>query len=785
MAHDDTTPHGTGDNSTTGPAPAGPEQAGTDRPDTRATVVPFRRPEPGPDPATIDGEVVEPGTGLEVGAARETFGTRVLHGTGRILAGPSDETRARLAVATVDAAHAAGHRIAAGTRSGMRMGGRFGRFLNRHSRIIGKGMEAARQRRRADHDHTDLKAARAEAKDKGDTAAVEALTRQHNESRHVGIDAAQKKAELIWSVTWRAAAALGVLFVVSVVVGGINGFGRWLGVFNANDVLAVWRDALTIVYTGAVFVVTWWWAFPTAWLLLKLSRWWRDGNRLGDQVLPVHLRKQATANLRVELTESALVNALANIGNSKLNTSIKDGWPHRDTDNAWVQPPMIDGKGWSVKIRLPQGAPVKSVDKAKEMLAHNLACRPMELFIRADADDPTVMDLFRLNPGVLRDPVDPYPLLHEGSTDYWHGFPVGVNLRGEQIIADMPERNFVLAGSPGSGKSTLMQTLLNGAILDPLVDVDVFVFAENNDYEAIAPCLNVYSPGAGEDNVNAALDHLQELYDDLSARGRLLQKHNVNSVLEAGREVVAREPGLRPRIVVLEECQRLFRQDKPEDRKRIVNLVINLFMASRKYAVHLAFLTPSPSDQSLPRDLVAMSTNRACGAVNGNKARNNAVLGEKAHEEGISALDLKPKTKTSLNDCGTLITVGFMDEPGALRSYYLSPDDQQRIAQRALQARGGGADGTSEVVVARDPLADMLTVLAEMTPREGEQHPRAAAVAAALASRWNHYTGWQIQHVTDVLAEHGYKVPITQRMYPVDPARVADAAAARDSVPAE
>ncbi|MFE5508901.1 ATP-binding protein [Amycolatopsis japonica] len=783
MSHDTPAPPGTGDNSTDGPVWTAPPNEGSGPAGTGSgtgtTVVPFRRPDTPADPDTVDGEVIEDGRWIERSEARQTWGTRVLHGTGRVLAGPSDETRARLAIATVDAAHATGSRV----RSGARALKRGGRVLHRHASIIGAGIEAARQRRRADHDHTDLKAARAAANERGDAAAVEALTRQHNESRHVGVDAATKKFALAWSILWRGSAALAVLFVVSVIVGGINGFGRWLGVFNANDVLAVWRDALTIVYTIAVVIVTWWWAIPTGWMLLKLSRWWRDGNRLGEQVLPVHLRKQAVGNLRVELSESAIVAALANIGNSKLNSVIKAGWPNRDSENPWVQPPMVDGKGWSTKIRLPQGAPVSQVAKAKEMLAHNLACRPIELFIRPDSEDPTVMDLFRLNHGVLREPVDPYPLLHDGATDYWNGgFPAGVNLRGEPITATIPERNFVFAGSPGSGKSTLMITLTAGAILDPLVDVDVFVFAENNDYEAFAPCLNTYSAGVEPEKVDAALEHLQALYDDLTVRGRLLQKHNVNSVQEAGRAIVAKEPGLRPRIVVLEECQKLFRQDKPEDRRKVVNLVVNLFMAARKYAVHLAFLTPSPSDQSLPRDLIAVTTNKACGAI-GDKTRNNVVLGEKAHENGISALGLKPRTETALNDCGTLIAVGFMDEPGALRSYHLTSEQREQIAARAAEARG--ATTVTEIEVVRDPLADIHTVIADITPREGEQHPRAAAIAAALSARWNHYSKWKSKQVLDVLDGANYKVPTTDRIFPVDPARVADALAARDTLPVE
>lgn len=778
MAQDDMTPPGTGDNTTTGPGNTGPGQTGSDRVDAGATVVPFRRPEP---TGAIEGEVVENGTGMAVSDARETWGTRVLHGTGRVLAGPSDETRAKLAEATVDAAHHTASRIRTGTVAGARVAGRVRRFTSRNARIIGKGMDAARQRHRADRGHTDLKTARRAASEKGDHAAVEALTKQHNDARHVTVDTLTKWAGLVWDITWRGAAAIGVLFVVSVIVGLVNGFGSWLGEFGALTVLGTWRDILAAVWAVGVFVVTWWWAGAALAGLVKVSRWWRDGNRLGEQVLPAHLRKLAKSGGQVVLSESAMVAALANIGNPKLNSVIKAGWPNRDSDNPWVQFPMVDGKGWSTKIRLPLGAPVIKIQERAPILAHNLGCRPVELFLRADSEDPQVLDLFRLDRGVLAEPVAPYPLLHEGVTDYWQGFPVGVNLRGEPITADMVERTFAFAGKPGSGKSTLMMTTLTGAILDPVVDVDVFVFADNNDYEAFGPCLNTYAKGAGDDDVAAAIAHLEDLYADLSVRGKLLQKHNVDSVWNAGRDIVAREPGLRPRFVVLEECQALFRQDDPAEKKRVVNLAIKLFMAARKYAVHMAFLTPSPSADSLPRDIMATVTNKACGSID-DKTRNNVVLGEGAHERGLTAIGLEPRTKSKLNDCGTMITVGWMDEPGALRSYHLKPHEREAVVARAAQARGITGTATA-LVAARDVLADMLTVLAGMTPREGETHPRAAALAAGLAARWNDYTGWSVQRVVETLAQFGYKVPTTHRTFPVDPVKVADTMTARDASP--
>ncbi|GAA3554418.1 hypothetical protein GCM10022222_42580 [Amycolatopsis ultiminotia] len=746
---------------------------------TPGTVVPFRRPD---TPAAIEGEVVPagpdaPGTGLAVTEPRQTWGTRVVRGTGRVLAGPSDATRARLAERTIDLSHHTGTRLRAGAGHSSRALGRAKRFTGRHAAIIRKGADLAHQRHRADRDHTDVKTARVLAREKGDTAQVEALTKQLNEGRHVRVDAAKKWAELAWSATWRSGLVLAVLFLASVIVGAVNGFGHWLGVWNANDALAVWRAVFGGMYQAGALLFRFWWFIPTVYIGVKLYRFHKDGSRLGEQILPAHLRKQASSTQQRELTDGMVTQALANIGNTQLKGYIKEGWPNRDTDNAWVQPPIGTPKGWSVQIRLPLGVDVPAVRKAHNVLAHNLGCRGPELFLDAAEQDPTVLDLFRLNPGVLREPVEAYPLLEDGTTDYWTGFPIGVTPRGNPVVTPVFERNFVFSGTMGSGKTTMILDLLYGAILDPLVDIDVFVFAQNNDYDLLKPCLNTFSEGGTSGNVAACLDHMEELYADLANRGQLLKKHGINSV---NREVAAKEPGLRPRIVVIDECQAFFRQDTPEERRRVVNLLVNFYSAARKYAVNVVFATPNPSDQSLPRDLVAVTTNKACGAI-GDKTRNNVVLGEKAYENGISALDLKPKTKTALNDTGTLITIGFMDEPGAVRSYYLTPDQQQILVDRALHLRGGVATAAPQLVAERDVLADILAITKEVPVREDEPHPRAGAIAAALASRWNAYQGWQIKDVTDALAEHGYTVPTTQRKFWVDPAKVAEARARRDT----
>lgn len=657
-----------------------------------------------------------------------------------------------------------------GTGLAKARGGPAVRFAHRHYTIMRKGAEAERQRRKAEKGQTDARAARKAALEKNELDRVAELNAQIIEQRRLKVEAAKLRFELGWELTKKTALVLVILLGISVIAGIVNGFGHWFGDWNLTDVL---RTLGTVFTTGAA-VVSWSvlhiWLFGLATAGVWASRRWRDGKALGELVLPENLRANDAKRVAyLELTENALITALANLGNAKLNGHIKAGWPNRDTDHPWVRPPMLaeGGKGYSAKLRLPMGASVADINKSKDLLAHNLGCRPQELFIDPDTDDPTVMDLFRLEPGVLREPVDPYPLLGDGIGDFFNGLPIGMSPRGSIVWSTVFERNFVFSGTMGSGKTTMVLALLAGAALDPLVDIDVFVFADNNDYTPFEPVLSTYVKGDTPDNVAACLDHIKNLHADLAVRGELLRKHGVK---EANREVAAKEPGLRPRIVVIDECQSFFRQGDPRERADLIDWVVRFFSAARKYGIVLVFATPVPSDKSLPRDIVAVTSNKACGAI-GDKTRNNIVLGDKAHENGISALGLKAKTKTALNDAGTLVTVGFMDNPGIVRSFYLTADQLTDIGQRGAELRGGATTpATPDGLVERDIITDLAAVMT------GDDAVNAGDLVGALRNLAPGYKPYKALTKAKLVAllreEHGLKIPSTDNLYPVDPITV-------------
>src|SRR5207302_1719275 len=106
---------------------------------------------------------------------------------------------------------------------------------------------------------------------------------------------------------------------------------------------------------------------------------------------------------------------------------------------------------------------------------------------------------------------------------------------------------------------------------------------------------------------------------------------------------------------------------------------------------------------------------------------------EKAHENGLSALGLKPAIKkgdtiVALNDVGTSMAVGFAEVPGLLRSYNLTREQKAQIIARAVVARGGQIRRAALAApIERDILADVAAVLAP-----GEHKVKATDVCARL-----------------------------------------------------
>lgn len=564
---------------------------------------------------------------------------------------------------------------------------------------------------------------------------------------------------------------------------GLAGLLLLLGVvlaFGHRDITQVIAPLMAVV--EVVMWVSWFLAVYGATLLLAATAagvafLWHLGRSRCELPAWVAPGEPEESRRDVIPDERAVINALRNMNIPALNRKFREGWAPR-----WVMPPTHDGKGWHCQLLLPEGVTVEMINNNKPVLAHNLLRLPVEVWPTEPRDKPGVMDLWTADQGSLTKPVAPWPLLRDGTADYFKGVPVGVDPRGKLVLGRLFAANWGVAGMMGSGKSTLIITALLGAILDPLVEVDVYCMAVNADYDPLKPRLRTLFVSDDPEQIPTVLDALKSLMSELSERGRKLQAAGEPKLTRALAET---DPTMRPRVVVIDECQELFVSAVGEEAAELVEKIV---AKARKYGVTLIFATPVPSADSLPRKVAKVLSNRACFAI-GDHQGNDAILGTGKHRAGISATTLRPMTVDSdgtvdMGDLGTAMTSGFTPADGLMRCFYVARgngvDDVTPVVERALGIRAdaglvtAGAR-TPEPVVGRDLLDDLAAVLVEAGAKRMRTQ-EALALLAALDR--GHYGSWTFERLARELPD-GAKPYKSGGTMQVSTARVAEAIADR------
>lgn len=699
------------------------------------------------EPTTTDAEPID--AEIVTTEPRPTWGTRLLHG-------PSEQTRARMATGAVVVADRTAPQVKRG-----------GKTVVREFYYLGKGTVVAVNRLWHAKTNSGLEKDLREARAAGNTELyleIQARAEQAREQRH------RRRMDLIT----KAPPAL----AKGVVIGGAGAAGALLAL---GMVLAVaQKDAGMILapIEGVIDAITWTYWFLVTWGFLLLT---------GAAVVAVAALRwlgkthgtvptwAAPANTPADLgrdvvpDEGAIVAALRALGYGPLNNAFKEGWSPR-----WVSATTRVGRGYHTQLLLPRAVPVEEIAKRKNVLAHNLLRKPIEVWPTEPKDQPGVLDLWVADQGILTERVAPWPLLHDGEADYFKGVPVAVDARGDQITGRLMAANYLIAGIMGSGKSSLVICLLLGAMLDPLVEIDVHVLAYNVDYDAMRPRLSSLVKGDEEEHIEAAMDTLRGLVGEVSERGRILEELGGEEA-KLTREIAQRDPRMRPRVVVFDEVHELFTHKKHGEEAK--ELALKVTKKARKTGITLLWITPDADAASLPRGISKTASHRVAFAINDHQG-NDAILGTGMHKRGYSATTL-----VAGEDVGTAMAAGFAKTPGLIRSHYVrkekGTDEISPVVKRALALReqAGITDAPAPVVIARaaDPLADIAHVLggaARMKTREVLQklteHDRAT------------YVDWTPQRLTAYLAEHDAAPYKTEGAMQVSAARIAEALTVRD-----
>jgi S-DNA-T family DNA segregation ATPase FtsK/SpoIIIE len=551
-------------------------------------------------------------------------------------------------------------------------------------------------------------------------------------------------------------ALIGIAFQAT--PGGLdwNGWWRLLG-----DIAGV----LGILATITVHIVLWG-AVP-AFLLAA----WREGHRQSQA--PRWLATAADADMDMMIDETTIAAALAALRIPQIRDYLKQGIPLQ-----YLTPARRDGRGTHAVIRLPAGVPAENIARRRADLATGLHRLSKEVW-PTTGSEAGILDLWIADKGALAEGAGPYPLLTEGAVDVFKGVPFGKTLRGEPMVAPVMERNTIAGGMPGQGKSSAARIIMIGAALDPTAELRIWVPDSNFDFEVFRPRCSRYVMGAEQEDIAAILTDLRELHAEVQRRGQLLIDHEQPQV---NRDLANRNIGLHPLFCLLEEAHVAI-QHKTFGAE-ISQLLVDIVRLGRKRGIHLIVSTQAPTKDSMPRDVTRNCSNGIAFAV-GDHVANDALLGQGAYRAGHRATELIPGT-----DIGTAVVKGFSGQRSEIAQVYflsVSKDNDQvtPIIQRAMDAitrRGRGLPGgrpvRREIPTSRDLLDDLDAVL-------GAQPVPVADVPALLARHapdWTPYRGLTGKALREVLAsQHGIKVPSTGNRFPLDPATVRDALAARST----
>jgi DNA segregation ATPase FtsK/SpoIIIE, S-DNA-T family len=526
-------------------------------------------------------------------------------------------------------------------------------------------------------------------------------------------------------------------------------FGTLLAIAAGHiaEVAVPFRVAARIAEIVAiVFSITWGPLLLAAPWIAVGALWWTGRGYSGASGW-TQAGKQDGEDGGLVVTADTIVLALQNLPIPALRKAFKDGWRP-----VFHMLPVKDGRGYSAVYSLPLGVTATMVADQRPVFARNLHRAEIEAWPsdaeKAGTGPAGTGAVWIADPGVLSKPAPEYPLLHEGTADVFKGVPGGVSPRGDELMIPVVGNNFVVGGQMGQGKSNACRVFMLGCALDPLAELDVFVFANNGDFDAYQPRLARYVKGVEDDTIAAAVSRLQELYEEVARREGRLAELGAKKVT---RQLAQQHRDMRPVVVLFSECHELF--GHPEHGAIAAELATKIIKRARKTGITLLFDTQSSRKEAIPPKLVELVSVNACFYVKTWRS-NDGFLGDGSFAAGIRATELRPG-----RDRGTSLITGVSEAQfELLRWYFIEVDDDAGtdaaadVIARAVDRVASGTPVGASVALAAIEVRDLLEDLDDVLGDERVKLRDAVGLLRSLAPTWTAYRSMTARQLAADLA---------------------------------
>jgi hypothetical protein len=322
--------------------------------------------------------------------------------------------------------------------------------------------------------------------------------------------------------------------------------------------------------------------------------------------------------------------------------------------------------GEELRVRLPGGQCPADLEAVAGVLAAGLKVR--EVQIEADPDNAryATVRVIRCDP-LAGTVAIPWPYLNVERLSLWEPIPVGVDEHGQPVTITLPERNLLLGGEPGSGKSVAASLVVAAAALDP--DAELTLLDGKQVELAIwRDCAQAF---VGPDPAKA-IRVLRRVQAEMERRYGWLAERSKGRV----KRKIDRADGLPLHLVVCDELAFYLNIDDRKQRDELRNLFRDLVARGRAAGIILVAATQKPSGDVIPtalRDLFGFRWALRCST----RDASDTVLGAGWASLGYDASQI----------AGDQRGVGWLlaedGQPERLRSYYLADGDLEVLAARA------------------------------------------------------------------------------------------------------
>ena len=315
-------------------------------------------------------------------------------------------------------------------------------------------------------------------------------------------------------------------------------------------------------------------------------------------------------------------------------------------------------------VRLPIGLHLESMTDACLELAAALGVR--EVRVKAIPQNARYVEVI-----VVRSSAFPTtltsPLITHREISLWEPIHFGIGEDGTPVRLHLVERNLLIGGEPGAGKSVALSTIVACAALDPSVHLTLLdgKLVELAPWTGAADCF----VGPNQQDAVAALESLRDIMDFRYA-----------TLAAARKRKITREDPEGLHVVVIDELAFYLRGGTKATRDNFSELLRDLVSRGRAAGVIVVAATQKPSHEVVPtwiRDLFAFRLAMRCTSSDAS----DTILGQGWASQGFSAAGIDP----SQRGVGLLLAEGGV--PMRIMTPFLSDDDVDILSDHAQLIR--------------------------------------------------------------------------------------------------